>query len=53
MFEDCDVIVMRHAGSDFGSVGCEHISAALKELTGLQKLDLSSAWFHGCGCCCA
>ena len=40
MLEECDVIVMRDAGNKFGPVGCEHISAALRELTGLQELDL-------------
>ena len=32
-------------------IGCEHISAALRELTGLQTLDLSSTCLHDCGCC--
>ena len=42
MLEECDVIVMRDADNEFGPVGCEHISAALRELTGLQTLYLSS-----------
>ncbi len=45
MLEECDVIVMRDAGNKVGPVGCEHISTALRELTGLQKLDFS------CTCC--
>ena len=32
-------------------IGCEHISAALRELTGLQKLDLGGTCLHACGCC--
>jgi len=51
MLEECDAIVMRDADNDFGPVGCEHISAALRELTGLQKLDLGGTWLHDCGCC--
>ena len=31
--------------------GCEHISAALRELTGLQELDLSGTCLHDSGCC--
>ena len=50
MLEDCDVIVMRDADDDFGPVGCKHISAALRELIGLQKLDLSCTRLHDCGC---
>ena len=51
MLEECDVIVMRDADNDFGPVGCEHISAALRELTGLQKLNLNGTCLHDSGCC--
>ena len=51
VLEECDVIVMRDAGNEFGPVGCEHISAALRELTGLHELDLSGTCLHDCGCC--
>ena len=51
MLEECVVIVMRDAGNEFGPVGCELISAALRELTGLQTLYLSSTCLHDCGCC--
>jgi hypothetical protein len=51
MLEKCDEIVMRDAGNDFGTVGCELILAALRELTGLQTLDLSGTCLHDCGCC--
>ena len=51
MLEECDAIVMRDADNEFGPVGCEHISAALRELTGLQTLNLSSTCSHDCGCC--
>ena len=51
MLEECDVIVMRDAVNKLGPVGCELFSAALRELTGLQKLDLSSTCLHDCGCC--
>ncbi len=51
MLEDCDVIVMREAGNKVGSVGCEHISSALRELTGLQELDLGGTCLHDCVFC--
>jgi hypothetical protein len=51
MLEECNFIVMRDIDNDFGPVGCEHISAALRELTGLQKLDLSCTCLHDCCCC--
>ena len=51
VLEECDLIVMRDAGNEFGPVGCEHISAALRELTGLHKLALGSTCQHDCGCC--
>jgi hypothetical protein len=51
LLEECYVIVMRDADNKFGPVGFEHISAAFKELTGLQKLDLSSTFLHD-SCCC-
>ena len=51
MLEECDVIVMRDADNDFGPVGCEHISAALRELTGLQELNLRGMSLHDSGCC--
>ena len=50
MLEECDVIVMRDADNDFGPVGCEHISAALRELTGLHELNLSCTCLHDSGC---
>ena len=50
VLEECDVIVMRDAGNEFGPVGCEHISAALRELTGLQELNLWGTCLHDCGC---
>ena len=55
MLEECDLIEMRDAGNKFGPVGCEHISAALRELTGLHKLNLSRTCLHdwGCGRVCA
>ncbi len=52
MLEDFDVIVMRDAGNEIGPVGCEHISTALRELTGLRKLDFSCTCLHDCCCCC-
>ena len=51
VLEECDLIVMRDAGNEFGPVGCEHISAALRELTGLHELNLSSTCLHDFGCC--
>ena len=49
MLEECDVIVMRDAVNRFGPVGCEHISAALRELTGLQMLELTcDVWRVAC-----
>ena len=36
-----DLIVMRVAGNGLGPIGGEHISRALMQLTGLQKLNLS------------
>jgi hypothetical protein len=51
MLEECNFIVMRDEENQFGPVGCEHISAALKELTGLQELYLEGACLHDCGCC--
>ncbi len=51
MLEECDVIVMRDAGNEIGPVGCEHISAALRELTGLLKLDLHGTCLHDCCYC--
>ena len=50
VLEECDVIVMRGAGNEFEPVGCEHISAALRELTGLHELYLSGTCLHDCGC---
>ena len=35
------LIVTRVAGNDLGPTGGEHIGLALRELTGLQTLDLS------------
>ncbi len=49
ILEDCDLIVMHDADAKFGSVGCEHISAALRELTGLQELYLDGTCLHDCG----
>ena len=51
MLEECDVIVMCDADNEFGPVGCEHISTALRELTGLQKLDFSCSCLLDCCCC--
>jgi hypothetical protein len=51
MLEKCDVIVTRAAGNDFGPLGSEHISAALRELTGLQELYLDGTYLRDCGCC--
>jgi hypothetical protein len=36
------LIVMRVAGNGLGPTGGEHLSLALRELTGLHTLDLSS-----------
>ena len=36
------LIVTRVAANDLGPTGGEHIALALRELTGLQTLDLSS-----------
>ena len=35
-----DLIVTRVAENEFGPTGGEHIALALRELTGLQTLDL-------------
>ncbi len=43
-----DLIVMRVAGNRLGPIGGEHISLALMQLTGLQKLDLSGTFFLCC-----
>jgi hypothetical protein len=44
------MIVMRVADNHFGLDGGEqHISIALRELTGLQRLNLSGTWFHDFG----
>ncbi len=44
------MIVMRVADNHFGLDGGEqHISIALKELTELQRLNLSGTWFHDFG----
>ncbi len=51
MLEVCDVIVMRDAGNEIGSVGCKHISTALRELTGLQELDLGGTCCRDCCYC--
>jgi hypothetical protein len=51
MLEECYVIVMRDADNKFGPVGCEHISTALRELTGFHELYLAGACLHDCGCC--
>ena len=45
------LIVTRVAGIGFGPTGGEHIGLALRELTGLQTLNLSSTCLHDCGCC--
>ena len=37
-----DLIVTRVAGNELGPTGGEHIGMALRELTALQTLDLSS-----------
>ena len=37
-----DLIVTRVAGNEFGPTGGEHIALALRELTGLQTLNLGS-----------
>ena len=51
VLEEGDLIVMRDADNEFGPVGCEHISAALRELTGLHELNLSGTCLHDSGCC--
>ena len=38
-----DLIVTRVAGNEFGPTGGEHIALALRELTGLQTLNLAGA----------
>ena len=43
--EDCDVIVMRFAGNGLGPIGGQHVSNALRELTGLQRLNLHGTCF--------
>ncbi len=43
------IIVFRVAVNHFGPDGIEHISIALRELTGLQRLDLGGTWFHEFG----
>jgi hypothetical protein len=43
------MIVFRVAVNDFGPVGGEHISIALKELTGLQRLELGGTCFRDFG----
>ncbi len=48
MPEDRDVFVMCEAENAIEPVGCEHISAALRELTGLQELDLYGTCLHDC-----
>ncbi len=51
MLEEGDVIVMRDADNEIGPVACEHISTALRELTGLRELDLSGTCWLDCCCC--
>jgi hypothetical protein len=51
LLEEFYVIMMRDIDNDFGPVGCEHISAALRELTGLQELYLDGTCLHDCCCC--
>ena len=43
--EDCNVIVMRVADFGLGPIGGQHVSNALRELTGLQRLYLSRTCF--------
>jgi hypothetical protein len=43
------MIVMRVAANFFGPDGGEHISIALRELTGLQRLNIGGTWFHDIG----
>jgi hypothetical protein len=47
--DNCGINVMRIADSDFGPVGGEHISIALRELTGLQRLGLGGTCFRDFG----
>jgi hypothetical protein len=51
MLVDCNLIVMRDTENDFGPIGCEHMSTALRKLTGLQKLFLGSTFLRDCGYC--
>ena len=43
-----DLIVMRVADNGLGPIGGEHVSRALMQLTGLQRLDLECTCLLRC-----
>ena len=45
------LIVTRAAGNELGPTAGEQIALALRELTGLQKLDFSCSCLLDCCCC--